>query len=149
MDEEPQGGDVNKEQLAKKRREQDKVWEDSRVRELGRNAILGPTASPKKRINEIEEGAGAGDSKRKRRKLEHEVLQEGWGELPLRGGAGQDVPGAALVELELPSSPREQSSTPTPVEQCTPTQLRGSRITSEQPLVQLEITTFFNPAPSE
>ena len=106
-----------------------------------------------------EEGAGAGTFKKKRRRLKHEVLQEGWGELLLRGGADQEEPGATLVEQEQPSTPREPSSTPSPVEQDTeqytpgelpptPT-LRRSSITREQPLVQLEITTFMNPAPRE
>ena len=72
---EPQeGGDVGREQLTRRMREQDKDWEDTRMRELGSNAILGPTSSPRKRIKEQEEGAGAGIAKKKKRKLKHEVL---------------------------------------------------------------------------
>ena len=90
VDMEPQeGGDVDREHLTRRMREQDKDWEDTRMTELGSNAILGPTSSPRKRIKEQEEGAGAGIAKKKKRKLKHEVLQEGWGELPLRGGANK------------------------------------------------------------
>ena len=114
---EPQeGGDVDREHLTRRMREQDKDWEDTRMRELGSNAILGPTSSPRKRIKDQEEGAGAGIAKKKKRKLKHEVLQEGWGELPLRGGANKEKPGATLVEQEQPSTPRKPSSTPSPEE---------------------------------
>ena len=114
---EPQeSGDIDKEQLTRRRREQDKDWEDSRIRELGSNAILGPTSSPRKRIKDQEEGAGAGIANKKRRKLKHEVLQEGWGELPLRGGADSEKPGATL-EQEQPSTHGEPGSTLGPVEQ--------------------------------
>ena len=64
------------------------------------------------------------------------------------------------MEQEQPNTPREPSSTPSPEEQemeqdmprelpPTPTLLRGSSTTREQSLVQLEITTFMNPAPRE
>ena len=64
------------------------------------------------------------------------------------------------MEQEQPNTPREPSSALSPGEQemeqdtprelpPTPILLRGSSTTREQSLVQLEITTFINPAPRE
>ena len=59
------------------------------TRELGRDAIMGPTTSPRKKSNEVEDRAETEvrKSKRRRRKLKHNVLQEGLGDLPVRKGA--------------------------------------------------------------
>ena len=80
---------MNKEQLTKKMREQDRDWENNKAMELGAEAILGPGASPTKRpVEEEEGGAVMKSSKRRRKRWKHEVLEEGWGELPPTQGAG-------------------------------------------------------------
>ena len=78
--------------MTKTLREQHGNWERSKSRELGNKAILGPVASPRKRTIEEEEGNGAEVYKKRRRKLRHEVLEEGLGELPTNRGAGSGKP---------------------------------------------------------
>ena len=150
VEEEPTGVDDTRELTTRILREQDRDWERNRTRELGSEAIMGPTTSPKKRAKDMEEGAETGlkGSKRKRRKLKHEVLQEGWGEHPMDQGADQEVPGARREEQRPHPTPREQGSPPVLVEQgnveqgTPPALVRGSRVPREQSLIQLEITPY-------
>ena len=98
VEEEAVENNGDREQTAKQLREQDRAWETTRARELGRNAILGPMSSPRKRSNDEGGGEHMG-SKRRRKKFKHKLLEEGWGELPLpkHQGANQGTP----QELEL------------------------------------------------
>ena len=93
MEEEPEGVVEKRELTTRILREQDMNWERNRTRELGREAIMGPTTSPRKISNEVEEGTEieVKRSRRKRRKLKHDVLQEGWGEHPIEEGAAWSV----------------------------------------------------------
>ena len=78
VDEEEEPDDVKiaekkaEEQLEKRLVEQDMIWEQGRMSELGATAILGPRSSPTKRSHRGEQEETA--PKRRRRKLKHEVL---------------------------------------------------------------------------
>ena len=48
---------------------------------------MGPKTSPLKRASEDTEGAGMENKKKRRKKLKHELIGEGWGELPKYQGA--------------------------------------------------------------
>ena len=83
---------VDRELTVKTLREQDGRWEKGRTKKLGREAIMGPITSPVKRQGEhqigIEEGSQRECKKKRLRTLKHDVLEEGWRELPSR----QSVP---------------------------------------------------------
>ena len=88
VEEEQQTDTRERELTTKLLREQDRDWENNKAMELGAEAILGPGASPTKRpIEEEEGGAVKKPSKRRRKRWKHEVLEEGWGELPPTQGA--------------------------------------------------------------
>ena len=87
VEEEPQEDPDIREQTTRAMRAQDGDWEQTKQRELGRNAILGPKTSPLKRVNEQNEGAIVGNKRKRRRKLKHELIGEGWGELPKKPGS--------------------------------------------------------------
>ena len=115
VEEEQQEDPGIRELTTKTLREQHGNWERSKTRELGKEAILGPGASPKKRAMEEEEGNGADKFKKKRRrKLKHQVLEEGWGELPTTQGAvNQPTPLLqTLHDMEQEKSGVEQLTTP-------------------------------------
>ena len=130
-----------REQTNKLLRDQDGSWEQQKARELGNEAILGPKSSPQKRIADMEqeEQAPTGN-KRRRRKLKHGLIEEGWGEQP-------DQP-------ELTPAPREPA--PTEVEQQHPCyreqasttreEQTWSRPPLERALNQTKLTGYFNPA---
>ena len=89
--EEDQGAENSERELsATILKEQDIQWEQSRSRELGDRAILGPKSSPLKRSKEQGEEIPAKKNKR-RRKLQHGVLVN-WGELPSNNGASVGAP---------------------------------------------------------
>ena len=151
VEEEAVENNGDREQTAKQLREQDRDWETTRARELGRNAILGPMSSPRKRSNDEGGGEHRGN-KRRRKKLKHKLVEEGWGELPLpkHQGANQGTPQKLEMELKL------QHGEPVGGEQDKETSIEGeqeniektgSRIPGEQSLVQLRMTGFLNPAP--
>ena len=94
VQEEQENNNDGREITAKLLREHDKTWEESRARELGNEAILGPKTSPTKRAKELDDEAPAPKTKRRRRKLKHAVLEE-WGELPQPQGAAEVAPQAS------------------------------------------------------
>ena len=58
-------------------REQGLSWEQLRREEMGQGAKMGPTTSPKKRSKERDDDKEGAPSKRRRKKLKHEVLGAG------------------------------------------------------------------------
>ena len=65
-------------------REQDDEWERKRVRELGKNALMGPTTSPMKRSQgDSLKGEQDMTRGRKRRKLKFQKLEDNWGDVEL------------------------------------------------------------------
>ena len=105
--EEQENTSEGREITAKLLREHDKTWEESRARELGNRAILGPKTSPVKRTKNQEEETSAPKNKKRRRKLKHGVLED-WGMLPQLQGAAEGAPQASTsmepnsVELSPP-----------------------------------------------
>ena len=77
---------------------------------------MGPRASPRKRSNDDEGGTGTVVNKKRRRKLKHELLEEGWGELPTNQGADSGEPPTpllqALLVMEQEKSEEEQLTMP-------------------------------------
>ena len=129
----------DREQTAEQLREQDRAWETTRTRELGRNAILGPMSSPRKRSNE--EGGEYKGSKRRRRKFKHKLLDEGWGELPLpeQQGANQGTPQELEQELQQGEPVDREQDKGIRVEEEQGCKVKeGSRIPGEQSLVQCQ-----------
>ena len=155
VEEEPVVENDDREQSARILREQDREWESTRARELGREAILGPKSSPMKRINE-EQGARR-ESKRRRRTLKHKLLEEGWGEppLPIQQGAAKKAP-QEIWEQEQETGEGAAKQAPQDIqeqeqdtgEERGDVERMGSRVAREQSLVQLSMTGFLNPAPS-
>ena len=140
VEEEQQMDSKEREQNTRLLREQDRDWEKNKAMELGAEAILGPGASPTKRpVEEEEGGAGRKSNKRRRKRWKHEVLEEGWGELPPTQGAG-------CGDTTAPTNPhilltREQEQPSKPGELRGPPETASGR---ELDLKQLEITPFLN-----
>ena len=111
-------------------RAQDGDWELNKKRELGRNAILGPKTSPLKRASEDTEGAGMENKKKRRKKLKHELIGEGWGELPKYQGAEEgreQAPTPLHPQTREQELEAEEQVPPTPPgEQGSPTRHIGS-----------------------
>ena len=145
VEEDPIVDNGDREQTAKLLREQDKEWERSRVLELGKDAILGPKSSPIKRSNE-EDGEAKGSRRKRRKKLKHKLVEEDWGEppLPVQQGAGKESPQDS-EQLEGEALGGEQEQSIGGEEEQTE---KGSSIPREQSLVQLKMTGFLDPAPS-
>ena len=146
VEEEPEGAAEErtkiKESVNRILREQDGDWERGKTRELGSEAILGPKTSPMKRAKEQDEQTPENGRKRRRRRLKHGLVEEGWGEPQTPQGAGQPT------QSREPTTSREQYS-----QAREPTSSREPRTVSRAPsrehaLMQPRITGFLNPAPS-
>ena len=122
----------HKEQTNQLLREHDREWEQTKARELGAEAKMGPSSSPVKRSNnhEMEEGA----PRKKRKKWRHRVWEEGqWGEhIEGKGAAAVSAGEQTTVE---PHTPTREPAVP-----------GRSRIPGEDSLRQLRLTGFWNPA---
>ena len=151
VEEEPQEDPDIREQTTKAMRAQDGDWEQTKKRELGRNAILGPKTSPLKRVNEQNEGAIVGNKRKRRRKLKHELIGVGWGELPKNQGAeegGEQAPITPDPQAREQYLEAEEQLPPAPQgEQCSPVRQAGSQVTREQPRRQARISEFLSPTP--
>ena len=122
----------HKEQTNQLLREQDREWKQTKARELGAEAKMGPSSSPVKRSStqEIEDGA----PRKRRKKWKHRVCEEGqWGEQIEGKGAGSVSTGEQTTK-----EPHTQSREPA--------EPGRSRIPEEDSLRQLGLTGFLNPA---
>ena len=132
----------HREQTSKHLREQDMEWEQHRRRELGNSAIMGPRYSPTKR--QMEPLDGALKEKRRRRKLKHELIKDGWGELQDHHGADVRIETTNIPQLLIDGEQGvvdwEQLSPPIGEAQDHPDQPMGSLIPREH-----KIPTFWNP----
>ena len=129
-------------------KEQEGEWEQSRRRELGKEAVLGPRSSPLKRQKEQTEEH---KSNKRRRKLQYKLIEEGWGELPSQQGAvdgeQRSPPESPLTMEQELGSEEPTSSSPLRSEQGSLAEL-GSQVPREQALTQTRIEDFLNPTPS-
>ena len=127
---------TEREQNRKTLREQDRNWENSRIKELGTSARMGPSSSPqKRRLNnrelkdqELELEDDGATKKGGKRARKHEVLEERWGEHIVEGT--KELP----EDRELVDSREEPN--------------HWHKVPRELSLTQLVITGFLNPAPS-
>ena len=110
---------------------------------------MGPKTSPLKRASEDTEGAGMENKKKRRKKLKHELIGEGWGELPKYQGAEEgreQAPTPLHPQTREQELEAEEQAPPTPPgEQGSPTRHIGSQVTREQHRRQARISEFLSP----
>ena len=125
-------------------REQDVSWEQLRREEMGDDAKLGPTTSPVKRGKEQMEERGEEIPKKRRRKLQYEVLGADWGEQDQAQGAPHDNE-EPQSNKNIATTREEEPYQGAPQYSLEP-QLDGSpAILREHKLKQVRISDFLNP----